>query len=296
MWYNKDARLINIIKISTEGMIPAILTGPEHGDLLVWVSQSAKPGNEQSMALATFLSLDPTPEIFISMSQAYGDKSWGSRWWVRTSYQEDEWLIGHAVPKSRVVEVLPCTGTKIVLNKKADQGVVTESLDDSEYWWECKATIWRQTRDYKPPHKVISADEEPRQSSWHELEEKNGSGGGARFQRKCYKKRGYNPEWEDSQSMTKRSKKTLTQHEQDQGVPGEQDPGHSKKELVSGNDEQPVPENDQEPVPENGEELVHQAGKACEGITDVSASGGKSGDSMDVNNGEKSSNKAMAMA
>lgn len=287
---------MNIIKISTGGTIPAILTGRERRDLLVWVSESAKPENEQRISLETFLRLDPTPEIWISSSQIYGDKPWGPKWWFRTSYQEDEWLIGHAVPKSRVVEVLPCKGTKIVLNNTAGQGVVTESLNDSEYWWDCKATIWRQTRDYKPPHKVTSADKESHQRPWHKLEEKSGSSGGARAQRKFYKKRGYNPEWKDSQSMTKRSKKTLTQHEQDHGVRGEQDPGHSKKEPVSGNDEEPMSENDEKLVPEKGEELMHQAEKACEKSKDVGASEEKRANSMDVNTDEESSNKAMAMA
>ena len=259
-------------------MIPAILTGREHGNLLVWVSKSARPENEQPISLETFLRLDPTPEIWISCSQIYGDKPWEPKWWFRTSYQENEWLIGHAVPKSRIVEVLPCTGTKIVLDKNAEQKVVTESLNESEYWWECKATIWRPSRNYKPPHKVVSADDKPHQHSWHKLEERNDSGGGARSQRKIYKKRGYNPEWEDSQSMTKRSK---TQHEQDQGIPGEQDLGQSKKELVTENGE----EDDEDP-----------AGKTCEESTGDNATEGKSGDGMDVNNGENFSNKKMAMA
>jgi hypothetical protein len=257
-------------------MIPAILTGEDRGDLLVWVSQSAKPENGQPIALARFCSLDPTPEIFISMSQVYNDQPWGP-WWHRTSYQEDEWFIGHAVPKARVLEVLPCTNTNIVLNNKT---LVTEYLNNSQYWWERMATIWRRTRDYKRPHEEVSADEKPHQRSWFELEEKINNGGDARSQRMCYKKRGYNPQWEDPKHMTKRSKRTLAQREQDQDIPGEQDGGQSKKELVT----------------ENDEEKIRQAGEESEESTDIDASKGKSDDSKDVNNGEKSSKKTTAMA
>lgn len=245
-WYEKGARLINVIKITTEGMIPAILTGDDRGDLLVWVSQSAKPKNGQPIALAKFCSLDPSPEIFISMSQVYNDQPWGP-WWHRTSYQEDKWFIGHAVPKARVVEVLPCTGTNMVSN---DRRLVTEYLFNSQYWWEWTATIWRRTRDYKLPNEEVSADDKPQQPSWFELEEKDSNGGDARSQRMSLKKRGCNPEWEDSHTMTNRSKKTLTQHEQDQGAPGERDLSQPSKELATEKDEEGV--QFQPPAPSDG--------------------------------------------
>ncbi|KAF2998862.1 hypothetical protein E8E13_003828 [Curvularia kusanoi] len=238
-WYNKGARLINIIKISTEGMIPAVVRRSGHPEFVVWVSESSKPENGQPLPMEAFLALDPKPEVWISMSQIYNDKPFGD-WWFRTSYQEDEWLIDHFMPKSRVLEVLPCKGTKVILEDEANDAVVTEHLGNEEHWWDGSSNIWRKSHEHPRRREAFSLDENSTEQSWEELEVNNGSGGGARSQRKAFNKRGFNPEWEDSQNMTRPCKKARTEIKDDDGNPSQQSDAYSEKELEESLDLKPL--------------------------------------------------------
>lgn len=189
-------------------MIPAILGRSGCPDLIVWVSQTARPDNGRPITLEKFLKMNPKPEIWISMAQVHEDKPWGD-WWPHTSYQVDEWLIGGAMPKSRVLEVLPCRGKSIIYDDEFDQGVVTEYLRNIEYWWDCKLTVWRRSEeDEHFFSEVITLDEKPRKRPCYEIEETSGSDSSAQSQQRCFKRRKY------SRTMVRNSHIELNEEKQ----------------------------------------------------------------------------------
>lgn len=192
-------------------MVPAILGRSGRPDLIVWVSQTARPDNGRPITLEMFLSMDSKPEIWVSMAQVYEDEPWGD-WWLRTSYQVDEWLIGSAMPKSRVLEVLPCHGKSIVYGDEFDHGLITEYLGNIKYWWDCKRTVWRQSQDERYYSEVISTDEKPCKRSCYEIEESYGSDSSAQSQKRCFKKRKYK---EDSRTMIKLAKNSHIELKED---------------------------------------------------------------------------------
>jgi hypothetical protein len=207
-------------------MIPAILGRSGCPDLIVWISQTAKPENGRPITLEKFLKMDLKPEIWISMAQVYENKPRGD-WWFRTSYQVDEWLIGGAMPKSRVLEILPCHGKSVIYEDEFDQGVVTEYLREVEYWWDCKLTVWRRSEeDEQFFSEVISIDEKSRKRPCYEIEETNGSDSSAQSQQRCFKKRKY------SRTMARNSHIKLNE-----GKRKEAD-GQAEAELVGSSEEE----------------------------------------------------------
>ena len=147
-----------------------------------------------------FFDMNPKPEIWVSMCQVYDDKPWGD-WWLRTSYQVDEWLIGGAMPKSRVLEVFPCRGNTIIYGDESGHGVVTEYYKNIKHRWDCKLTVWRRAEENERScNEVISIEEKPRKRSCYEIEERCISESSAHSQQVCYKKRKYK---EDSRTSIK---------------------------------------------------------------------------------------------
>lgn len=121
--------LMTVLKISTDGLIPAILKRPSFPDVLVWVSEWVRPDSGQALTVEEFHREDP--ELWIAVSQLQASETFGRIHFM--TYQEDEWLISDTIPQSRVVEVLPCQGSNIIHSKGGAPGIVEERVNGNVY-------------------------------------------------------------------------------------------------------------------------------------------------------------------
>ncbi|KAF2998861.1 hypothetical protein E8E13_003797 [Curvularia kusanoi] len=135
------AKLIVIIKIRTDGMTPALLRIEGQPDLVIWVSDFAKPKDGKPMSWDTLFERAPKTEIMLSMKQAHDCGAWGDDFWQKTYWQKDEWLMCRAIPKSRVEDVWPCKGTQIMKSLNSSK-ILTESWHSKDFEWDANNTFW----------------------------------------------------------------------------------------------------------------------------------------------------------
>lgn len=195
----KKVQLMTVVKIDSEGLVPAVYKEVGEPDIFVWVSAFVKPEDGQPITEEEFYRLKG--EFWFSMSQLHEDKPWGAEWWIRNKFNPDEWLIGGAIPKSRVVEVLPCIGDQIIEYDEEDPRPVIDSAGEWRYQFDRETKVWKRL-----PKK--------RNLTWCEKEWNSGGDDGAQEQQRIYDNTQGNTTWQDPYAMTQAFQKNSEESEE----------------------------------------------------------------------------------
>jgi len=214
--------LMIVLRISTDGLIPAILKRSGFPDVLVWVSEWVRPDDGRAVTAKEFHRQDP--ELWIAVSQLQASETFGRIHFM--TYQEDEWLISDTIPQSRVVEVLPCQGPDITHNKEIGPAKVRERANGNMYRWSWRTNVWKRSTGRL--HAKIGLRQK---RSWdaHELDYMKGVDWSAKAQRRDYKGTRRNRCWVDPETMTT-TRNDMLSEDCDGGD------GRSKDQELSGKD------------------------------------------------------------
>ncbi|KAL1596778.1 hypothetical protein SLS59_007810 [Nothophoma quercina] len=204
--------LMTVVKIHTNELIPAIFERKGEQSILMWVSAFVKPVDGQSITEEQFTRLKG--QFWVSMSQIHEDLPW-SKWWHRTKYNVDEWLVGGAIPRSRVVD----------------------SVGKNLYQWDWDTKVWskiseKRERTWCEKESSSGGNDgaEKRKRTWCEKEWSSGGNDGAYGQQQVYKKMRYNHMWKDTKKMTIMSKRPFDEMEAEEGEAEESEAEDSEAE------------------------------------------------------------------
>ena len=230
-----NVQLMTVVKIHTDELIPAIFERKGEQSILMWVSAFVKPVDGQSITEEQFTRLKG--QFWVSISQIHEDLPWG-KWWHRTKYNVDEWLVGGAIPRSRVVEILPLIGAEIIEYDDANPRRVVDSVGKNLYQWDWDTKVWskiseKRERTWYEKESSSGGNDgaEKRKRTWCEKEWSSGGNDGAYGQQQVYKKMRYNHMWKDTKKMTIMSKRPFDEMEAEEGEAEESEAEESEAET-----------------------------------------------------------------
>ena len=137
----QKSSLMIVLKINTDGLVPAVLKRAGFPDVLAWVSE-LRPDDGRAANAEDFHRQNP--DLWIAVSQLQASETFGRIHFM--THQEDEWLISDTIPQSRVVEAVPCQGPVIIHRKGKSPGKVRERVNDSMYRWSWRRNVWKKSK------------------------------------------------------------------------------------------------------------------------------------------------------